>query len=1447
MRVSKCLVAGLFVGLLILGAGMLFTATPASAAGETCSNGNPSPCFEDLMINGCSVCHTLQIEHGDRDGTDRYITAAAIGSSVSRHIHDPLTADWSSIVTAMFGKGSTGVFELTAGYLNTNYCPSCTGPILGSPLQSNVTPNGATVTWSTSYNAFEDEPTNTVLYYATNPADLFNVGTATTTTSGNYYLFDPATFHCSGTCQTFTDSTLVAHHVAALSGLNANTRYYLVNAATSAHGTTRSSYAYSFKTKPPVVGNVPPVVYLSDDEGGSGSNDRVIIIDPVTNTQVLPSIAVTGNNPAELASHPDAETVYVMAAKNLSVIDVPTNSEFASLLGVGDSANHLAVSQDGHRLYLVYRDSTLATVKIKVFDTTDSHSPSLLTTITNPIFDSCAAPLGVVVSPDGSQVYTACRPTASGSPDQFYMIDTASNTPTLTDTFTRDATNNTSINAMAITPDGFEVFLARADASGGAHASVEVFDGATGSYQTSILLPTNAIPRAGVVSPDGVTLYIVDQVLGIHVIDVGSDTYLSTMTAASSRGLDIGITGDGTNLYTSLLFDVFVNATGTNSPVTTITGSFNNAIQLTVTPGHAAPPTPDVVMTDETPNDTAVLPGGTLSVTDTVKNQGTASTDSSFFIAYSLSTNTTYGDGDDVAITTARVVGSLPPGATDTATTDLLVPSSTPAGTYHVCAFADSTAALAESNTDNNTLCSTATVTVTKPDLVMTAVTPNSTGFVPGGTLSVTDTVQNQGGAPTTVSSTIAYSLSPDTIYGNGDDVTISTTRAVGLLAAGASNTATTNLLIPASTPSGTYHVCANADSTNVISETNESNNSLCSTITVGPATADLIMSAVSTAATAVAPGASLTLSNSAKNQGSASAGSFVIAFHLSTNTAYGDGDDVAFAATRTVGSLAVGATSTASTSLTVPASTPLGTYYICANADNNNTVVEGNETNNSLCTSTTVQVTRPDLIVTAVTPNSGTVSSTATLSVTDSVKNQGIVSAGSSKVGYSLSVDTTYGNGDDIAIATTRTIASLAAGATNTATTTLTIPATTPPGTYYVCAKADSAGAVTELDETNNTLCSGVTVSVPQSDLIMSAVSTTATVLAPGGTLTLPNTAKNQGAFPAGNFLVAFDLSPTASYTDAGAVAFTTTRSVTSLAAGASSTATTVLTIPTTTSLGTYYVCAMADSANTVSESNETNNSLCTSTTVQVARPDVIMTAVTPNAGTVNQGATLSVTDTVKNQGPLATGVSMRVGYHLSTNTTYGDGDDVAITTTRTVTSLAAGASSTVTTNLTIPATTPPGTYYVCAMGDTLNQVVESDETNNTLCSSVTVSVPPPDLVMSAASTTATTVNKGANFTLSNSVMNQGGSKAGAFVIAFHLSTDTTYGGGDDVVITQTRSITSLAIGATSTASTTLTVPATTPSGTYYVCANADNNNTVAEGDETNNTRCTTTQINVP
>jgi subtilase family serine protease len=1466
MRLRTNHMIGFFIGGLLLGAWFLFFgAPPARAMGETCPNGSPAPCVEDIQITVCNKCHSIAIPGGNRNGTDRIVTASDTINRGAAHVLDPLSdrGAWLTIVTGMLSKFGLATDPTPiAGFFNTNYCTTCTGPILGSPMQSNVAGTTATVTWSTSANGWEDEPTDTVLFYGANEANVLGC----TSTAG-----------CPGV-SVFTDSAPVGHHVANLTGLSCGVKYFMVNQATSARGTTRSTYSVNFRTKtsgPGCAGGgapVPPRVFVSDNESTSGpDNDHIVVIDPnpfqidgatpnPNYNHQIGSVTISGKEPADLVAHPNGTEAYAVVGANLSVLSIDSStlnaSEFASLLLVGGLFNELAISPDGKRLYLAYRPTTPLTLLVKVYDLTDSTQPVLLTTISDPLFNGCSAPLGLGVSTDGSKLYLPCTVGNGTPPDRFYLVDTATSAVTQTATFSV-TTDFAFANAVTVKPDGSAVYMGHGG-SGGTGSTVEVFDGASGASVASIPMPGSSSPLGGVFGSDGNTLYIADTRAGTRVIDSASNTLIRTMPAATSHGYDIAITPDGARLYTPLGVSVFANdaTVTTGNWIATITGDYSTARNVAITPGKAGTITllPDVVMTAVTPIGTAAAPGDVLSITDTVKNQGKDSTLSGFEIAYALSPTPSFDDPAAAVLQTIRFVGALGVDATDTATTNLAVPYFIAPGNYYVCAKADPTQALAESNSDNNTLCSATTIQVTLPDLVVSAVSPNASSAAPGGALSVTDSVQNQGGAHTTVTTFVGYSLSVNTIYGDSDDLPITTTRAVGLLGPGEGSTATTNLAMPATVPPNDYHVCATADSTAVVAELSETNNALCSTATISVSIADLIMSAVSTTATGAAPGGSFTLSNTAKNQGGGTAGAFTVAFHLSTDQTYGGADDIPFTTTRSVSGLNPGSTSTASTSLTVPTTTPLGPYYVCALADSGSAVDEGGgvgESNNSLCTSAPIQVSQPDLIMTAVTPNAPTVSGTGTLSVTDTVKNIGAAAASSFKVGYKLSPSASYDDPGAVASSTTRTISSLAPGASNTATTTVTFSSATPPGAYYLCAKADSADAVAELPpsgETNNTLCSTTTVTMPQADLIMTAVTPNASTVSATGTLSVTNTAKNQGALNAGSFTVGFKLSPTASYDNPSAVAIATTRAITSLAAGASSSATTTLAIPTTTPPGPYYVCAKADTANTVNEgSNEGNNTLCSPGTVTMPAADLIMTAVSTATTAVAPGKTLTVSSTAMNQGGIKTG-SFTIGFVLSTNTTVGDGDDIALAATRSVSSLAAGASSTANTVPTIPTTTPFGAYYICALADSGNTVNEGpNEGNNSRCTSTTVQVSDPDLILTAVTTTATTVNKGASFSVSSTVQNQGPLAAGAFRIAFHLSPNTIYGDGDDVVINAVRSVTSLAAGASSTGSTSITLPGTTPSGTYYVCTLADSLNQVTELDETNNTRCSPTQITVP
>ena len=491
-----------------------------------------------------------------------------------------------------------------------------------------------------------------------------------------------------------------------------------------------------------------------------------------------------------------------------------------------------------------------------------------------------------------------------------------------------------------------------------------------------------------------------------------------------------------------------------------------------------------------------------------------------------------------------------------------------------------------------------------------------------------------------------------------------------------------------------------------------------------------------------------------------------------------------------------------------------------------------------------------PDLVMTNVTPNASTANQGGTLSVTDTVANVGTTAtSGIFRIAYYLSLDSA-GATNDVAISTVRVrTTSMDPAATDTATTTLNIGSTAPGGTYYLCATADSINQVAEADEDNNTLCSSATVTLPQADLVMSNVSPTTTTVAPGGYVPVSNTVNNAGGYGAGTFKVGFYLSYNSdgSSTD---VILNTTRTLATLGGGSSSPATTSLSIPGGTSDGIYYVCALADVNDDVAESNEGNNTLCSSTTIAVqtisfASPDLIMADVTPNASTANQGGTLSVTDTVENLGPDSTSGAFRIAYYLSADSA-GVSHDVAISTIRVrKTAMMAGETDTATTILTIRSTAPGGTFYLCASADSFDQVSESDETNNTLCSNTTVSLPQPDLVMTDVSTTASTVAAGAILSVSNTVKNQGGFNAGVFRIGFYLSLNSD-GSTQDELISTRRTLISLGAGASSPGTTSLRIPGDATPASYYVCAIADSLDNVDESNEGNNTLCSSAQVDV-
>jgi hypothetical protein len=364
---------------------------------------------------------------------------------------------------------------------------------------------------------------------------------------------------------------------------------------------------------------------------------------------------------------------------------------------------------------------------------------------------------------------------------------------------------------------------------------------------------------------------------------------------------------------------------------------------------------------------------------------------------------------------------------------------------------------------------------------------------------------------------------------------------------------------------------------------------------------------------------------------------------------------------------------------------------------------------------------TLPDLEMTSVAPKSDAVDAGTTLSVTDGVINQGLASSDSFTIAYYLSVSPDAGPSDSILLPTSRMVDTLGPGFTNTATTNLSIPATTPANSYYVCSDADSENNVIETDKNNNTLCSSNQVIVRQPDLIVSGITTAATVKVAGQSVPLNISIKNQGNAPAGPSLVSFYLSTNAVYGNRNDIVSSTTKEIGYLNSGAISSGTISMMIPESTHAGSYYLCAAADSENTVVESNEDNNTACTALLLRVPLPDLVIIRLSTSAATIRNGEAFFLTATIQNRGGSATS-PFKIDFVLSKNATIGDEDDIALTPELLVRALGVGASSKGTVKLAVPEGTPVGDYHIGTIIN-INRSELDGETNRLSSAKITIS----------------------------------------------------------------------------------------------------------------------------
>jgi hypothetical protein len=234
----------------------------------------------------------------------------------------------------------------------------------------------------------------------------------------------------------------------------------------------------------------------------------------------------------------------------------------------------------------------------------------------------------------------------------------------------------------------------------------------------------------------------------------------------------------------------------------------------------------------------------------------------------------------------------------------------------------------------------------------------------------------------------------------------------------------------------------------------------------------DLVISSLTTSAYLVRPGQDIIISEATRNMGKALAAPTVTAYYWSTKSTY---DNTALLlGQRAVPALPPGVTSgPAKTQVMAPLNAQNGAYYIIAQANADNTVVETNYTNNTRAVAVGIG---PDMVVAAFTIPA-TARAGETIKGAYTVKNIGNAPAGQSTVGFYWSKKKV------LDITATRlpvngAVPELSSGASFSGTITVPLPLLLKPGAYYVFAKADADNAVVEANEANNISVRAITVS---------------------------------------------------------------------------------------------------------------------------------------------------------------------------------------------------------------------------------------------------------------------------------------------------------------------------------------------------------------------------------
>ncbi|GGG29882.1 CARDB domain-containing protein [Hymenobacter glacieicola] len=823
----------------------------------------------------------------------------------------------------------------------------------------------------------------------------------------------------------------------------------------------------------------------------------------------------------------------------------------------------------------------------------------------------------------------------------------------------------------------------------------------------------------------------------------------------------------------------------------------------------------------------AAVAGGTLQLSCSVYNLASAGAVSST-VGYYLSTDATLDAADQLLSSSQG--GPLPSGQSSYRSASATLSSNITAGNYYVLFVADHLNTVSESNEANNVAAVSLNILPPSVDLLIQQAAVNNTTTAPGSVLNLSCSIQNQGNAIASNSS-VGYYLSSNTTLDAADQLLTSSFGSQ--LSPGYPQYRSSSTNLPANTLPGNYYILFVADYQGVVTESNETNNVSAVALTVVPPSLDLVVNQAQLSQTTPVAGAYINFSSYVYNQGNTGAQTSGQGVYLSSDAVW-SANDVSLT-TSQVPALAGSQGYSLYGAFTLPAPLAAGTYYVLFVADHLNQVAETNETNNVRAVA--MQVVIPTIDLTMQQPYLGNtnVAPGNVFTVSSYITNTGNAVATNATVGYYLSSNTVL-DANDVLIGNSPG-GSLSGNASSNRYASLTVPANTAVGTYYLLFVADYLNQETETNETNNVASATLRIVPAGVDLIVSQTSLSRTVGAPGTGVSAYSTVVNQGTTAASISGVGFYLSTDAVFSSNDVLLGSAPGGY--LPANDYSGRSSFLTIPATTTAGSYYLLFVADHLSQETETNETNNVASVTFTVSAPFSGIMvpqygtnsMTAcsgtIFDNGGTGNYANNSNGSLTIN---PGTNGGRVQLTFSYLNLETCCDRLIVYDGPTTSSPMLGYYSSNPGTVVASTAPTNPTGALTVAFLSD---GSYTSDGFEATL-TCVGGTTGPVDLVPQQPTVTPTAATAGGTIVLSTVVNNTGTGVAGSSAVGYYLSTDNAFS-TNDVSLGATGGV-AISGGQSATRGLSVTIPATTATGQYFVLHVVDPQNAVAETNETNN-----------